>query len=69
MCILWVKPVGTQVFDADTLRILNEAKCADTQVDVVSLPGSAPRLKRCLRSTNDSTSCTSKPIPFDWSHR
>ncbi len=41
MRILWINPVGTQVFDADTLRILNEAKRADTQVDVVSLPGSA----------------------------
>ncbi len=41
MRILWINPVGPQVFDADTLRILNEAKRADTQVDVVSLPGSA----------------------------
>jgi N-methylhydantoinase A len=39
--ILWINPVGTQVFDDDTLRILDEAKRADTHVDVVSLPGSA----------------------------
>lgn len=69
MRILWINPVGTQVFDADTVRILNEAKRADTQVDVVSLPGSAITSQKSRRSTNDSTSCTSKPIPFDWSHR
>jgi allantoin racemase len=43
MRILWINPIGTDMFDADTLRILNETKRADTQVDVVSLPAGRPR--------------------------
>lgn len=35
--ILWINPADTQVFDAETLRILDEAKRADTHVAVVSL--------------------------------
>jgi len=46
MRILWIDPVGPQVFDAGMLRISNEAKRADTQVDVVSLPGSAIRSQK-----------------------
>jgi allantoin racemase len=43
MRILWINPVGTEVFDADTLKILNMAKLAGTQVDVVSLPAGRPK--------------------------
>jgi allantoin racemase len=43
MRILWINPVGTQVFDADTLKLLEEARRQDTQVEVVSLPGDRPR--------------------------
>ena len=43
MHILWINPVGTEVFDADTLRILNAAKLDGTQVDVVSLPADRPK--------------------------
>jgi allantoin racemase len=43
MRILWINPVGTNAFDADTRRILDEAKRADSQVDLVSLPADRPR--------------------------
>ncbi len=43
MRLLWINPVGTTVFDADTVKILNAAKRPDTQVDVVSLPADRPR--------------------------
>jgi allantoin racemase len=43
MRILWINPVGTDVFDADTRNILNVAKLEDTQVDVVSLPADRPK--------------------------
>jgi allantoin racemase len=43
MRILWINPVGTDVFDADTLKILNVAKQDGTQVDVVSLPADRPK--------------------------
>lgn len=43
MRILWINPIGTDTFDADTTRILNEAKHAGTQVDLVSLPTDRPR--------------------------
>lgn len=43
MRILWINPIGTDVFDADTTKILNEAKRTGTQVDVVSLPPDRPR--------------------------
>jgi len=42
MRILWINPIGTDVFDADTLKILNEAKRTGTQVDLVSLPADRP---------------------------
>ena len=37
MCILWINPIGSEEFNVDTFKILNEAKSAGTQVDVVSL--------------------------------
>ncbi len=43
MRILWINPVGTDAFDADTLKILGEAKRTGTQVDLVSLPADRPR--------------------------
>lgn len=43
MRILWINPVGTDVFDADVLKILNVAKLDGTQVDVVSLSADRPK--------------------------
>jgi allantoin racemase len=43
MRILWINPIGTDSFDADTRKILDEAKRADSQVDLVSLPTDRPR--------------------------
>jgi len=43
MRILWINPVGTEIFDADTLELLNKARRQDTQVEVVSLPDDRPR--------------------------
>jgi allantoin racemase len=43
MRLLWIDPVGTDVFDLDTLKILAEARRDQTQVDVVSLPAGRPR--------------------------
>ncbi len=43
MRILWINPIGTNVFDADTRKILNIAKQEDTQLDVVSLPSDRPK--------------------------
>jgi len=43
MRILWINPVGTDVFDADVLKILNAAKLDGTQVDVVSLSADRPK--------------------------
>jgi len=43
MRIQWINPVGTDVFDADTQKILNMAKMAGTQVDAVSLPADRPK--------------------------
>jgi allantoin racemase len=43
MRILWINPVGATIFDEDTLKILNKAKHADTQVDIVSLPAGRPQ--------------------------
>jgi allantoin racemase len=40
---LWINPVGTEAFDADTRRILDLARRADTQLDVVSLPAGRPQ--------------------------
>jgi len=42
MRILWINPVGTDVFDADMQKILIEAKRRDTEVRVVSLPAGRP---------------------------
>ena len=42
MRILWINPVGTDVFDLDTLKILEQAKRNETIVDVVSLPPDRP---------------------------
>jgi allantoin racemase len=43
MRILWINPVGTEIFDADTDRLLDKARRQGTQVEVVSLPGDRPR--------------------------
>ncbi len=43
MRILWINPVGTDIFDADTARILNEARRPGTEVDLVSLPAGRPQ--------------------------
>ncbi|MCS6906872.1 MAG: aspartate/glutamate racemase family protein [Anaerolineales bacterium] len=43
MRILWINPVGTTAFDADTTRMLSEVKRAETTVKVVSLPSNRPR--------------------------
>jgi allantoin racemase len=43
MRILWINPIGTDVFDADTRKILNTAKQEATQLDVVSLPADRPK--------------------------
>jgi allantoin racemase len=43
MRILWINPIGTDTFDGDTIKILNEAKHTGTQVDLVSLPADRPR--------------------------
>lgn len=43
MHILWINPIGYEAFNMDTFKILNQAKSAGTQVDVVSLPADRPR--------------------------
>lgn len=43
MRILWINPLGYEGFNADTFRILNEAKNSGTRVDLVSLPPDRPR--------------------------
>ena len=43
MRILWINPVGTVAFDADTEKLLEKAGGQGTQVDVVSLPSDRPR--------------------------
>ncbi len=43
MRILWINPVGTTAFDADTERILAEVKRSETTIKVVSLPSDRPR--------------------------
>lgn len=43
MRILWINPVGTDAFDADTRRILKAAKSDGTHVEVISLPGDRPK--------------------------
>ncbi|MDH4135356.1 MAG: hydantoin racemase, partial [Anaerolineae bacterium] len=43
MRILWINPIGSEAFNMDTFKVLNEAKSAGTQVDLVSLPADRPR--------------------------
>ena len=43
MRLLWINPVGTEVFDSDTEKLLGDARRQDTLVEVVSLPGDRPR--------------------------
>jgi allantoin racemase len=43
MRILWINPVGTDIFDADTARMLRAAAQPGTEVDVVSLPAGRPQ--------------------------
>ena len=42
MRILWIDPIGTDVFTADVLKILEAAKLSNVQVDAVSLPTDRP---------------------------
>ena len=42
MRILWINPVGTEIFDADTVKLLDHVRHEDSQVEVVSLPGDRP---------------------------
>ncbi len=42
MRILWVNPIGTEIFDLDTRVILNTARNPGNEVEVVSLPGDRP---------------------------
>ena len=41
--ILWINPIGTAAFDADTRAILERVRRPDTSVDVVSLPADRPQ--------------------------
>jgi allantoin racemase len=43
MRVLWINPVGTTAFDADTAKILATTKRAETTFAVVSLPSNRPR--------------------------
>lgn len=43
MRILWIDPVGTDVFSHDMLNILNKARQPENQVDVVSLAEKRPK--------------------------
>lgn len=42
MRILWINPIGTSVFDRDTMYILDQVKHIDTHVSVVSLNAERP---------------------------
>lgn len=42
MRILWIDPIGTDVFTPDVLKILEEAKREGTHVDALSLPPDRP---------------------------
>ena len=37
MRILFINPIGTDAFDADTARVLDQMRRDDTEVDVTSL--------------------------------
>ena len=41
--ILWIDPIGSDTFEAQTLEMLNQAKQPQTQVEFVSLPGDRPQ--------------------------
>jgi allantoin racemase len=43
MRILWIDPIGTDMFTADVLKILEAAKRDGVQVDGVSLPADRPK--------------------------
>lgn len=43
MRILWIDPIGTDVFSHDMLNILNKARRPENQVDVVSLAEKRPK--------------------------
>jgi allantoin racemase len=43
MRILFINPVGTTAFDADTAQMLARMRRADTEVDVISLPEDRPK--------------------------
>ncbi len=43
MKILWIDPIGTDVFSADMLKILNQARGPETRVEVVSLADGRPQ--------------------------
>lgn len=43
MHILWINPVGTDIFNVDTQKLLNISKRDDTKIDVVSLAPDRPR--------------------------
>lgn len=43
MRILWIDPIGTDMFSGDMLEILNKAKRDDTRVDVIALPADRPK--------------------------
>ena len=42
MRILWIDPIGTSVFTADVLKILEAARHSGVQVDAISLPTDRP---------------------------
>ncbi|MEN6393525.1 MAG: aspartate/glutamate racemase family protein [Anaerolineaceae bacterium] len=42
MRVLWINPIGTPVFDADTKKMLEEVKRADTSLEIISLPAGRP---------------------------
>jgi allantoin racemase len=41
--ILWINPIGTEIFDSDIKTILGKARSRGVEVEVVSLPGDRPR--------------------------
>ena len=41
--ILWINPIGTESFNADTMTLLDGARNQGNTVEVVSLPGGKPR--------------------------
>ncbi len=43
MRILWIDPVGSDVFSRDMLNILSKARRPENQVDVVSLADERPK--------------------------